>query len=343
MGTIVTYMKEQLGIVPGKLLDMPYAGQHSVVPYDKVLKAYQMALIFIGLYRPGEMSYSVSVEHFNGRTFTKIMGLKFKHVKRIRDSAYRGGVYMEYTVDWWKNQKDEWHKLVKAMASPCCGKSASECYCPFFDVFNFHDVILHWRENRFVDPTPFNRGGSSTALGKKRANELGTGPEDFVFVNANGTRWRYEHFRQTTAHMTKVFNLEEKKKITPHCFRVGATSTAYLQSCPSLVICFYVEWSVKSLKISHAQYVKITPEALANVPFDILHGYEHNGERFNCILLKPTRWVLRKELIVSEVYGAQTHAGSRKMRLKKKMMPKMDLADPETNFVQFGSTERDFT
>ena len=288
------------------------------------------------------MSFKEEKQTFRGYTKTRVFGLKFKHVKCFKNKDCRGGKYLEITVPHFKNQKNEWHQLVKRFATPCCGKPASECLCPYFDLMDMRKVIWHWRRNRRTDPSPFNRGGSMVPMCDDRVSNLAMGPEDFVFVNTGGFKWRYEQFRLTTKHMTEVFNLSEEQKITPHCFRVGATSLAYIQGIPCLVVCFYAEWSVASLKITHVQYVKIADEwTLANVAYDILHGWEHAGSRYNCINEELTRFVLRKDLILSEVYGV-SYTNSCKKRLKKKKKPRMKFRDPESNFAQFGSSKEDF-
>ena len=340
---IVKYMKQVLDIVPGKLFATPHGGvlEH-MVPYEKVLKALQMSLIFLGLYRPGEMSYSIESEEFQGVKKDRIFGLKWSHVKAFSNKRYRGGKYLQITVPNFKNQKDEWHEMVKELATPCCDKADCIAQCAFFNIPDMFKVITRWRRNRKTDPTPFNRNGSSKPMSPARVDALALGADNWVFMSAGGFKWRYEHFRLTTRHMTEFFKLPEEKKVTPHCFRVGATSLAYIQGIPCLIMCFYAEWSVKGLQISHAQYVKMLDELkLANVPFDLLHGYELNGQRFNCIQMTPTRWVLRKELILSELYG-ESRSTSCKERLKKKQKPLLDFKDPETNFVQFGSVKRDF-
>ena len=335
---ITRYMSEQLGIVPGALSKIPYKGamvssHPSLSSADKLLKGLQMALIFVGIFRPGEVSYELKQEELDGFVHDYLMGLKWKHVKCFltEDPRCRGGRYMQFEIPNFKNQKDKWTSMLKRIASPLCGKSAKDCVCPYFDVEGLFAQVLRWRLNIRNDKRPFK----PTPIGKKRLAALEVRDENYVFVDSKGTKWKYEHFRVTCVHLTSVLGLPKEDKITPHCFRVGATSLAYAQNIPSLILCFYVEWSVRALGVSHAIYVKMLNKwMLANVAYDLLHGFESEGKRHNTIMLQPDRWVLRKEFILRDVYNEGPNDCA--VRIKKRLRPELgDLHNPEEDFRMF--------
>ena len=87
-----------------------------------------------------------------------------------------------------------------------------------------------------------------------------------------GTVIEYDHLRNIIREMVVALGLPKNKfAVTPHGLRISATSTAYIQGIACLVMCRYVEWSVSTLGITHAQYVQVTDDKLATVPFDMLH------------------------------------------------------------------------
>ena len=181
-----------------------------------------------------------------------------------------------------------------------------------------HKALKKMRANRLKNPRPFNRRGSKTPLGKKRAAILGTSPEDFVFVNSNGYTIKYHNLRKIVREMVEALGMDKKAyAISAHCFRVGATSTAYAQGIPILAMCKYVEWAVRALRVAHSGYVKILETQTATIPFDLLHGAKVDGLRVNRVGRHPPVWVLRNDVLRSMLYGESAN---------KKGNPKMPRA-----------------
>jgi hypothetical protein len=281
------------------------------------MKALLLVLMFLGAYRPSELIHSIITETFMGSTKTVEKGLRWCHIELIRPIEWHGREGLKITVPFFKNQKDEHSPLVKRIASPVCGHK--HCVCRSFNFVAMYKALKRMRENRHRDARPFNRFRSNTPLGDERLIALDTKLLDFVFVNSNGSIIGYEHLHTIVRDMVRALRLpKDTFAFSPHGLRVGATSTAYAQGIACLVMCRYVEWSVSTLGITHAQYVKVTDNKLARVPFDMLHGVTMDGQRENRIGEDLTTWVLRKEVIKAELYGIEKTDTSEAMRAKTK-------------------------
>ena len=306
---IATYIKNHLGIVPGR---------YHETSYNNLMKAYLIVLLFLGAYRPSELIYSKQTEELNGQTKVRIKGLRWDHVKFLSHQKFKGGKAMRIKVPFFKNQRDVTVPLMKTFSSPLCKKAHNKhkkCICAYFDTFAMHDALKKMRANRRKNPCPFNRFGSKTPLGKKRLTMLSTDPEDFVFVNSNGHVIKYDNLRKIVQEMVEALGLDkEAYAISAHCFRVGATSTAYAQGIPILAMCKYVEWAVHALRVAHSGYVKILETQTATIPFDLLHGAMVDGARINKVGRHPPVWVLRNDVLRSMLYGESANTkGNPKM------------------------------
>ena len=311
---IVTYLRDVLGVTPSNLAS---------VPYDSLIFAYLIVLSFIGAYRTSELVYedcSRTLVNDDGsvQTWPKIKGLRWRDVRIEPDAHFRGGRKMQVSVSFWKTQQNEEEAQVKLFATPCCNQRCN-CVCDFFDCFSMHQEVLRRR-----------RCGSHEFMPDSlHTQNLGTNPDDFIFVTSRGILIRYGQLLTKMNQMTKALKIKIEKKLTCHSLRVGATSTAYMQGVPCLQMCRFVEWSVKALNVAHALYVKIERNVLANIPFDILHGVaQPDGNRYSYIELMPETWKIRKDIILSELYlptvgGKKPNelSAKRKRRLKRKRIP----------------------
>lgn len=295
----------KLGVTPGK---------YSTVRYDNLVNGYLIVLCFLGAYRPSELVYSEFKQKVKGQTFTRIKGLRWKHVSFTPRIAGNRSEIMQILVPYWKTKKDvNAPPLEKQVQSPCCSNTL--CKCQLFDILSMHHA-LESRRRRMVEHSLSEFGGKKTE--RQRIN-LGVAPNDFVFVNARGYLLRYDNLRKLMEDIGVVLDLLEK--LTAHSLRVGATSLAYLQGIPCLQMCRYVEWSVRSLPIVHALYVKIRKEILANIPFDLLHGALVRGVRTDCSEEEMETMELRAQTIISELYGDT-------MAIKKDQVQKDQISQP---------------
>ena len=207
---IVGYLRDALGIVPGRL---------ETLPYENVIRAFRIVLIFIGMYRAAEVSYKKFTDSLDGITTEWETGLRFRHVTEVTDESYRGGGCLRFEVLYWKCQIDDKHPLIKYLSSPCCGLPTSECLCGFFDIHDYLRVIKWMRARRRIDPRPFNNKRSKKPLSPTRYKNLGIGPDDWLFTNRLGHRMTYDTLRVEMQELSAFFNLEGDRKITPHCLR----------------------------------------------------------------------------------------------------------------------------
>ena len=307
-GMISKYIRTHLKVHPERLHE---------ASYNNLMKAFLLVLMFMGAYRPSELVHSITKEEFLGSVKTVEKGLRWCHIETIEPAEWRGRKGLKITVPFWKNQKNEDTPLVKEIASPICDHK--DCICGSFDFVAMYETLKQMRRDRHQNARPFNRSRSRKQLSRKRATALGTKDRDFVFVNSNGTVIEYDHLRNIIREMVVALGLPKNKfAVTPHGLRISATSTAYIQGIACLVMCRYVEWSVSTLGITHAQYVQVTDDKLATVPFDMLHGVLIDGRRENRIQEALTTFVLRKEVIKAELYGIEKTNISEVMRAKAK-------------------------
>jgi hypothetical protein len=305
---IVIFLKLHLNVMPGHFLE---------ASYTDLWKAFLIVLAFIGAFRPSELVYSETKEELCGMEYVRVKGLKWKHIEILNRPEARGGRMMRITIPLFKNQRDETTPLVKTFATPMCDPNNRICkgYCAYFDTFGMYEALKTMRENVRVDPRPFNRFRSETPIEGERLQNLGTRPNDFVFVNTGGKVVKYEQMRRVVQELVTALGLDTKViVISAHSFRVGSSSTAYIQGIACLAFCKWVEWSVENIRCTQAQYIKLMEEQLSDIPFDLLHGAVVQGVRVNYIGTTPAIWVIAREVIEDLLYGG---SGSKKMRKAK--------------------------
>ena len=311
------YIRDKLQIQPGKMHE---------ARYDAVLKAFALVAIFLTMSRCMELLWSDKTEDKEVREI--ITGLRWSDINLHRRKGFRSERVLDICVRFFKNQEDKTQPKNLRIASPCCGRSADECVCAYFDLFEYIPTIQTMRRNRFNNIKPFRKNGKGT-LGPKQKANLGLGPEDFVFVTARGTICKYDFIRRLVKDVVAFneLNKDGDCMITPHSLRIGATSLAHHQGIDPIKCMRYVEWSPNQSPTMHAHYVRYTALELSVIPFELLHGTLQFGEPTrNYLRTIPTVWELRKEVIRAELYGGPT---SKPGHGRNHRQPKMPIYDPD--------------
>ena len=313
------YIRGQLEIDPSNLHE---------ARYDNLVKALALVLIFLTMSRCMEILYCDKTEDASIREI--ITGIRWGDLRFHKRKGFRTDEILDITVRWFKNQED--HRAPKRIriASPCCGHSADECVCAYFDIFAYIKEIHRMRRNRLTNIKPFRKSGKGS-LGINQAKNLPVGDDDFLFVNARGTICKYAFIHALVKDVVTYNDIDTTdRQMTPHSLRVGGTSLAHHQGIDPLKVMRYVEWRPSATPTMHAHYVRYTEASLANIPYEMLHGTLRYGEPTrNYIRSKPETFELRSEVIRAELYSGPNSNGLQRRELPSKVRPVYD-ADPTT-------------
>ena len=315
------FIRDCLGIVPDQL---------HLAKYDDLIKALALAMFFLTASRSTELLWSDKTE--DPKIQKIITGVRWSDISIAERSGFRSSEVLGIKVKWFKNQEDRRQPKKVRIVSPCCGKSTAECICPYFAIIKFLKQAYKLRKLRRRNPQPFHDKKTWT---EKQSKNLGTKPENFVFVNARGTILGYSFIYKLTQDLVAFNKIDTTNgKITPHSLRIGATSLAHHQHIDPLKMMRYVEWRPGTCPTMHAHYVRYTEQQLAVVPYEMLHGTLQFGEPTrNFIRTDPERFELRNEVIRAALYQGKEATSSnadlkaRKLPTKRKPIYDIDVDD----------------
>ena len=163
------------------------------------------------------------------------------------------------------------------MHVPCCSKGTackSNCY-----LLDFYSMLKILRFRRYKLFNELNSKQNGTNSWRKRRDNLGIGPLNYVFVGNSGAIWRPAMIGSIVKDVININNIPEPSNYASYSVRIGATTLANLQGINLLKLMRYVVWSIKSLPHVSGRYIMFNYLELGAIPFEMIHGVNIPGKQ----------------------------------------------------------------
>ncbi len=257
---LVKYVK-YLGVHPHTLQQ---------VPLQNLTIALFFIILFLSISRPAELLFTDSTEDELIEIITT--GLKWKDLSFHDLYKHKTQHYIQFTVHWFKNQTARGKPKIIDMQSPLC--TNKRCKCSHLD---FIAMLQALKQRRIafrdrLEALRATQNGFLTTAQRKQYNNLGTSPNDYIFVGEDGKVWAPPHARQIMKQFQAVIGMNNPTAYPLYCMRIGAMSLVNQQRMDLLKALRYVAWAVPKLPHVQHRYINFRPEELRLVPFEMIHG-----------------------------------------------------------------------
>ncbi len=228
--------------------------------------------------RPAEMVHTNSTENPDWETI--ITGLKWSDIQSKNMNKNYSKRYLQILIRWYKNQEFSCEPKWLFMSTPTCTKTDCKCH-----ILNFYEMFFILKQRRLQYHTNLKNqqqrcvSVQQKRLYTKRLNNLGTAPNDFIFVGKNGSIWRPSKLTEIVSDMIDQLNIPDPTAYSNYSIRIGATSLGYQQGIDLLKMIRYVIWSVNALPHVSARYINFTIAELRIIPFEMIHGANKKGQK----------------------------------------------------------------
>ncbi len=162
------------------------------------------------------------------------------------------------------------------MQSPLCGDS--KCNCIYFNFIRILRVLKQRRHNLMKKLQQIYLSGNLNKTQTKQFRNLGTKPDNYIFVGQNGAIWSTYHLRPIMKQVQQVVGMQTPQAYPLYCIRIGAMSLVNQQKMDLLKVLRFVAWSINNLPHVSARYINFQSKELRTIPFEMIHGaLEKNG------------------------------------------------------------------